>query len=80
MCCLGLCDPDRNEHPFLLWDTSFLQLCHTGPVLLQVPKYFGLEDSEMPAIAIHEAATDSKYFLKNAKPSGVNKWLSDYEV
>lgn len=46
----------------------------------QVAKYFGLEESELPAIAVHEAPSDSKFFLKNAKPGAVKKWLADYEV
>lgn len=43
-------------------------------------KYFGLEDSDLPAIAIHDAKMDGKYFLRNAKPGAINKWLDDYEV
>ncbi|EIE22882.1 protein disulfide isomerase [Coccomyxa subellipsoidea C-169] len=46
----------------------------------QVAKYFGLEDSELPAIAIHDAQNDGKFFLKNAKPGAVNKWLDDWEA
>ncbi len=49
-------------------------------VRVQVAKYFGLEDSELPAIAIHDAQNDGKFFLKNAKPGAVNKWLDDWEV
>jgi len=61
------------------------QLCNNyiegfGLLMWQVAKYFGLEDSELPAIAIHDASTDSKYFLKNAKPSAISKWLDDFEV
>lgn len=47
---------------------------------VQVAKYFGLEDSDLPAIAIHDAKNDGKYFLKNAKPGAVNKWIDDFEV
>ncbi|CAL8464780.1 g4315 [Coccomyxa elongata] len=46
----------------------------------QVAKYFGLEDSDLPAIAIHDAKNDGKYFLRNAKPGAINKWLDDYEA
>lgn len=46
----------------------------------QVPKYFGLEDSDLPAIAIHEGANDGKYFFKNAAVKKVEKWLDDFEV
>lgn len=55
-----------------------LDLENLAPV--QVAKYFGLEDSELPAIAIHDAKNDGKYFLKNAKPGAVNKWIDDFEV
>lgn len=51
-----------------------------GSTSWQVAKYFGLEDSELPAIAIHDAATDGKYFLKNAKPGAIHKWIDDFEV
>ena len=46
----------------------------------QVPKYFGLEDADLPAIAIHEGANDGKYFFKNAAVKKVEKWLDDFEV
>ena len=49
-------------------------------MLVQVAKYFGLEDSDLPAIAVHDAKNDGKYFLKNAKPGAINKWLDDFEV
>ena len=49
-------------------------------VRAQVPKYFGLEDSDLPAIAIHEGANDGKYFFKNAAVKKVEKWLNDFEV
>ena len=45
-----------------------------------MPKYFGLEDSDLPAIAIHEGANDGKYFFKNAAVKKVEKWLDDFEV
>ena len=47
---------------------------------MQVPKYFGLEDSDLPAIAIHESSNDGKYFFKNAAVKKVEKWLDDFEV
>ena len=47
---------------------------------LQVAKYFGLEDADLPAIAIHEGANDGKYFFKNAAVKKVEKWLDDFEV
>ena len=47
---------------------------------MQVPKYFGLEDADLPAIAIHEGANDGKYFFKNAAVKKVEKWLDDFEV
>ncbi len=46
----------------------------------QVGKYFGLEDADLPAVAVHVGANDAKYFLKHAKPSGVAAWLDDFEV
>lgn len=51
-----------------------------GSPRAQVPKYFGLEDADMPAIAIHEGANDGKYFFKNAAVKKVEKWLDDFEV
>ncbi len=48
--------------------------------MLQVPKYFGLEDSDLPAIAIHEGTNDGKYFFKNAAVKKVEKWLDDFQV
>jgi len=49
-------------------------------VPVQVPKYFGLEDADLPAIAIHEGTNDGKYFFKNAAVKKVEKWLDDFEV
>jgi len=46
----------------------------------QVPKYFGLEDADLPAIAIHEGTNDGKYFFKNAAVKKVEKWLNDFEA
>ena len=43
-------------------------------------KYFGIEDSDLPAVAIHVAKGDAKYFAKNIKPSGVEAWLDDFEA
>ena len=48
--------------------------------MLQVPKYFGLEDSNLPAIAIHEGTNDGKYFFKNAAVKKIEKWLDDFQV
>ena len=48
--------------------------------MLQVPKYFGLEDSDLPAIAIHEGTNDGKYFFKNAAVKKIEKWLDDFQV
>ena len=43
-----------------------------------MPKYFGLEDSDLPAIAIHEGTNDGKYFFKNAAVKKVEKWAGRF--
>ena len=43
-------------------------------------KYFGIEDADLPAAAIHVAKGDLKYFAKHIKPKGVEAWLDDFEV
>ena len=53
---------------------------HLIVVPVQLPKYFGLEDADLPAIAIHEGTNDGKYFFKNAAVKKVEKWLDDFEV
>lgn len=58
---------------------SLLRHANTD-LCLQVPKYFGLEDADLPAIAIHEGTNDGKYFFKNAAVKKVEKWLNDFEV
>ena len=35
----------------------------------QVTRYFGIDDEKLPAFAVHEQETDSKYLKFNAKAS-----------
>lgn len=46
----------------------------------QVGKYFGIEEADLPAVAIHVAKGDVKYFAKSIKPKGVEAWLDDFEA
>lgn len=47
---------------------------------LQVGKFFGLEDADYPAFAIHDQANDGKYISKNIKAGSVKKYVKDFLV
>ena len=47
---------------------------------MQVGKFFGLEDADYPAFAIHDQANDGKFISKNVKAGSVKKYVKDFLV
>ena len=47
---------------------------------LQVGKFFGLEDADYPAFAIHDQAADGKYISKTVKAGSVKKYVKEFLV
>lgn len=43
-------------------------------------QYFGIKDSDTPAFAIHDSASDSKYLLAKASPEDLTSFVAEYEV
>lgn len=43
-------------------------------------QYFGIKDTDTPAYAIHDAASNSKYLLANASPEDLTSFVAEFEV
>ena len=43
-------------------------------------QYFGIKEEDTPALAIHDAATNSKYLQANASPEDVMEFITQFEV
>ena len=59
---------------------NFARLVQQKRMHLQVGKFFGLEDADYPAFAIHDQANDGKYISKNVKAGSVKKYVKDFLV
>lgn len=62
----------------ILQDVSWLYLgkcIHAGAM-----QYFGIKDTDTPAYAIHDAASNSKYLLANASPEDLTSFVAEFEV
>ena len=57
-----------------------MRACLTERSHLQVGKFFGLEDADYPAFAIHDQAADGKYISKHVKAGSVKKYVKDFLV
>ncbi|KAK9835347.1 hypothetical protein WJX81_004050 [Elliptochloris bilobata] len=44
----------------------------------QVGKFFGLEDADYPAFAIHDQASDGKFLSRSVKAGSVKKYVKDF--
>lgn len=43
-------------------------------------QYFGIKDTDTPAFAIHDAASNGKYLLANATPEDLTSFIAEFEV
>lgn len=43
-------------------------------------KFFGLEEEDTPAFAIHHPAEDGKFIKKNVTPKDLKSWLAEFEA
>ena len=43
-------------------------------------QYFGIKEEDTPALAIHDAASNSKYLQANASPEDVMEFITNFEV
>lgn len=43
-------------------------------------QYFGIKDTDTPAFAIHDAASNGKYLLANASPEDLTSFVAEFEV
>jgi hypothetical protein len=43
-------------------------------------QFFGLEEKDTPAFAIHHPAEDGKFIKKNVTPKDLKSWLAEFEV
>ena len=43
-------------------------------------QYFGIKEEDTPALAIHDAASNSKYLQASASPEDVKAFIAQYEV
>ncbi len=58
--------------------------CDARHACVQVGKFFGLGDEDVPAFAIHDQVGDGaaagKYISKNVKAGSVSKYIKDFLV
>lgn len=80
-CCTSAC-PRAPWLTRLLADVPpALQILYVDPASNKgASDFFGLADSDLPAMAIHDPAANGKYLLKTAALDKVEAWLSDFHA